>query len=323
MKHNYKLDCIRVLAMVGILFDHYISSFGSNRLNNIGLQVGVGGVTLFFIISALLFGYKWRKEGFKPFVPFIFLKKRCVRIFIPLWILILMTIPLEYLLTGRLELQTIAFNVVGLGWVRLFGISGHLWYITMLMMLYLCFVVISYIRLDKIKWCWWMLALVLLLIGYVYGQTYLTTYSKAGPPLFLFTGVLVFAKGNELMTFAKHHRKVLLILALIMMGASLYVYQLGWNESHKAMAIGSAISAGFFVFMALFANLNVTKGDRKLIWLSGISYEIYLVHQPLIEVCNAYISNKCLMLLVWIVVTFLFAILLNKVSSMVCARIKD
>lgn len=168
-----------------------------------------------------------------------------------------------------------------------------------------------------------MLALVLLLIGYVYGQTYLTTYSKAGPPLFLFTGVLVFAKGNELMTFAKHHRKVLLILALIMMGASLYVYQLGWNESHKAMAIGSAISAGFFVFMALFANLNVTKGDRKLIWLSGISYEIYLVHQPLIEVCNAYISNKCLMLLVWIVVTFLFAILLNKVSSMVCARIKD
>lgn len=323
MKHNYNLDWIRVLAMVAILFDHYISSLGNNWLNNIGLQVGVGGVTLFFAISVLLFGYKWRKEDFKPFVPFVFLKRRCVRIFIPLWILILITIPLEYLLTGRLELQTITFNAVGLGWVRPFGISGHLWYITMLMMLYLCFVVISYIRIDKIKCCWWALALVLLLIGYVYGQTYLTTYSKAGPPLFLFAGALVFAKGNELMAFAKHHKKVLLMLALMIVGVSLYAYQLGWNESHKAMAIASAISAGFITFMALIANLNVEKVGKTLIWLSGISYEIYLVHQPLIEVCNAYISNKCLMLLVWIVVTFLFAILLNKVSSMVCARIKD
>lgn len=47
MKHNYNLDWIRVLAMVAILFDHYISSLGNNWLNNIGLQVGVGGVTLF------------------------------------------------------------------------------------------------------------------------------------------------------------------------------------------------------------------------------------------------------------------------------------
>lgn len=42
-KRNYNLDWIRVFAMGGILLDHYLCAFDSQCLNNIGMQIGVGG----------------------------------------------------------------------------------------------------------------------------------------------------------------------------------------------------------------------------------------------------------------------------------------
>lgn len=42
-KRNYTLDWIRVFAMGGILLDHYLCALGSQCLNNIGMQIGVGG----------------------------------------------------------------------------------------------------------------------------------------------------------------------------------------------------------------------------------------------------------------------------------------
>lgn len=37
---NYNLDWIRVIAMTGVIIDHYICCLGSKVLNNIGLQMG-------------------------------------------------------------------------------------------------------------------------------------------------------------------------------------------------------------------------------------------------------------------------------------------
>lgn len=42
-KRNYTIDWIRVFAMGGILLDHYLCAFGNQCLNNIGMQIGVGG----------------------------------------------------------------------------------------------------------------------------------------------------------------------------------------------------------------------------------------------------------------------------------------
>ena len=39
-KRDYSLDWIRVIAMFGVVFDHYICNIGHKVLNNIGLQMG-------------------------------------------------------------------------------------------------------------------------------------------------------------------------------------------------------------------------------------------------------------------------------------------
>lgn len=221
---NYNLDWIRVIAMCGVLVDHYMCMFNSLSLSKLGLQIGGGGVEIFFAVSALLYGMKWRNENYKGFEPIFFLKKRMIRIFIPLWILILAVIPLECFITNRFEFQTILFNVIGLGWAKPFGIAGHLWYITMLMILYFSFIVFSHFRLDKVKPFWWVIVFTLFGVSYLYGQNYLTTFSKAGPLLFIYFGALLFSKGKDIINWAEMHKANIIVIALTTTGISLYIY---------------------------------------------------------------------------------------------------
>ena len=109
-----------------------------------------GSATIFLLVSAWLYGSKWHKDGFKSFDTFEFLKKRCLRIFLPLWILLLGGILCEYYIVGRFEVMTIAMNAVGLGWAKPFGTAGHLWYITMVLILYASFLLLSTSSLSHI-----------------------------------------------------------------------------------------------------------------------------------------------------------------------------
>ena len=315
MQRNYNLDWIRVIAMTGVVLDHYICSLGSNILDKAGLQIGGGSVTIFFAISALLFGAKWAKSGYAPFDTVDFLKKRCLRIYIPLWIALIGILPFEFYIVDSASATTAVMNVVGLGGARPMGIAGHLWYITMLMMLYALFIVISRLRLDKIKWYWWFGTFVLLTIAYIALQGRITTYSKAGPPLFTFIGVLMFAKRKEALTPAKQYKWIVLTSAVCMIALSQYVYQVGWHDSHKALSIGSFIIAGFLSFLALNSTLKVSKPNKAISWVAGISYEIYLVHAPLISICGHFVDDKIIMTPIWILASLICAVLLNKISN--------
>ena len=281
-----------------------------------------GGVTVFFIISAWLFGHKWTNAGYAPFAPLYFFKKRCIRLFIPVWILIVFTIPLDYAFKGRFELLTILFNIIGLGWVRPFGVSGHLWYITMLMMMYITFVLVSRLRLDRIKSHWWFVGMAGLFTAYLLLQNKLTTYSKCGPVMFLFVGTMVFAKGNDIMKKAKQYKNIVLFVAILALTASQFIYHLGWNDTHKALAVTSAIIAGFFVFWSAFASIDIKRENPNIKWIANISYEIYLVHQPLLDVLNVSVANKWLMTIVWLTMTLFSAIMLNKATNALYAYIK-
>lgn len=80
---NLKLDYIRVIALTGVVLDHCLQRF-SNIFCNSGLWMGGVNVTIFFALSAFLFGSKWRKSQYERFDAWSFLKKRVLRIYIPL-----------------------------------------------------------------------------------------------------------------------------------------------------------------------------------------------------------------------------------------------
>ena len=63
---NNALDIIRVIAMTGIMADHYFQASGNPILVRTGLQWGVF-LMVFFALSAYLFGMKWAKGDNEKF----------------------------------------------------------------------------------------------------------------------------------------------------------------------------------------------------------------------------------------------------------------
>ena len=98
------------------------------------------------------------------------------------------------------------------------------------------------------------------------------------------------------------------------------MYQLGWHDSHKAMAIGSFIVAGFLSFLALNSILNISKPNNVISWVAGVSYEIYLVHAPLISICGYFVKDKIIMTPIWIIASLLCAVVLNKISNKIISK---
>lgn len=232
-------------------------------------------------------------------------------------------VPLEWLIVGRFEPETIIANIIGAGWAKPFGISGHLWFITMMMMMYIGFIVFSYLRLNKVNWRWWVISLVLMFVGYVALQDKLTTFSKAGPLLFMYCGAIMFAKGNELVAIAKRHKMLIGSAAVVLLFLSIYVYVLGWSNTHKAMAVFSFIIAGMASFLASYSCLNITTENRVTKWLSSISYEIYLVHMPIVPIAGLIFSNPLMHLASGIILTIIFAIILNKISNKIISYVNE
>ena len=144
------LDIVRVFAMTGVVSDHYMQAKGGEVWDNIGLWLGAVCVSIFFSLSAFLFGKKWRKDNYNQFQPSTYFRKRFSRIYIPLWITVLIIVFIESFLEKGFGIDTVLFNILGLGWFRPFQTGGHLWYITMLLGLYLLFFALSFLKTNKL-----------------------------------------------------------------------------------------------------------------------------------------------------------------------------
>lgn len=244
-----------------------------------------------------------------------------MRIYVPLWFTILLVVPFEFIIAHNFVPSTIIFNVLGLGWARPFDISGHLWYITMVMMLYVVFIAISRIRLDKINGRWWAAAFVFIALVFCLCSNHITTYSKAGPPLYIFLSAMLFAKGDKILQIVKKYKFVALAASIVSLAVSLYVYQLGWHDTHKAMAVGSFILAGFLLFLTLNSFLSIKREYKLISWLAGISYEIYLVHVPILAICCHYFNGIAIWTPIWLGATLLTALAVNKLSNFIVSKI--
>lgn len=321
-QRDYILDWFRVIAVTLIALFHYLSSYDMQVLTDNTGPIAWGCLVIFFYVSALLFGKKWANGERKPFKPVDFLRKRCLRIFIPLWVVILFTIPLEWLFNGRLEWDTILINIVGLGWARPFGISGHLWYITMLMILYFAFLGASRVRLDKVRWQWWALTFAALFAAYYAGRHVLTGDSKTLPLMVLFFGTLIFAKCNTLTAFARQWRWLVFMSAIVMIMATQVAFELEWQITCKAMSASVLCVSSFVTFFTIYSNVKVTRESKVVKHMSDLSYEVYLVHNPLLILCVNWIPDRFVSTITWVVLTVVCAKLLHGASDMIYKRIR-
>lgn len=308
------LNIIRVIAMTGIVVDHYLQASGVPILANTGLQMGGVFLMVFFALSAYLFGMKWVKGDYEGFEALNFMKKRCLRIYIPLWLALPMVVAVEYLVLHSIDLKTILFNIVGLGWAKPFGIGGHLWYITLMMFLYVVFVAFSRLRLDKYRLRYWLVGYVALLAVYVLGESHFATFSSVAPVITVFLTSLLFFKSGELMEYCRRWVKTVLFVTIFALLLSWWMYVQGWHYTHKAIATFSSFSAGFCLFVCLLTLVKSSHNGRVVTHFANISYEVYLVHLPLLPFASYALKMVGLenswgvVIIPWLLLTYMFAI---------------
>lgn len=315
---NLALDYIRVIALLGVVTDHCIQRF-DYPFPVSGLWMGGVNVTIFFALSAYLFGERWRQQQMASFKAIPFLKKRVTRIYIPLWIVVLAIVPIEYYCYHQFDIETIVYNLLGLGWAKPFGAGGHLWYITMMMVLYMAFILFSRMRLDKYPLWGWLLVLCGIILLYSVFPQYFMTYSHAGPLMFLWGAGLFFYKGEEVLSLVSRHKFVALTISTALAVSSwlLYVLVPNWHDAYKPWATITTCLVGFMAFVVLMSIINPHKENAAIKHLAGVSYEYYLLHLPLLPVVALMVPNKWLSLAVLLVMAWFLSLLLQYASNMI------
>lgn len=313
---NYTLDIIRVLAMVGVVFDHYLQRSDDYSIINTGLWTGGVCVAIFLAISSYLYGLQWRKMEYKGINVKEFLTKRCLRIFIPLWLTLLLVIPIELHVGHKVSAQMIVFNLLGLGWIRPLMWQGHLWYITMTVFIYALFLAISRFRSDKIPLGMYVSILIVLTGIIITFPSVFCSVSRVVIPFTLLYATMIFALEDKILKICKTYKWQLLFISIIVAGCSFYLYILGWHYSHKGIATLSSAWVGLLFFLSLMTFVSI--GEHKFIsWISDRSYEIYLVHPSVICVMASFVGKGWINILLGLVIIAIVGYALNSV----CRRI--
>lgn len=248
------------------------------------------------------------------------MKKRCLRIYIPLWLTLPVVVAVEFLIRHSIDVKTIVFNIVGLGWAKPFTTGGHLWYITLMMFLYFVFVLFSRMRLDKLRLTYWLVSYVALLTVYVLGECHFTTFSSVAPVITVFLASLLFFKNNELIELCHRWSKSQLFVTMLALGLSWWMYVQGWHDTHKAIATFSSFSAGFCLFVCLMTFIKSPQSNRFISHLADISYEVYLVHLPLLPLTSCVLRmmglyDRGFAIIPWLAITYALAVGVHKATQ--------
>lgn len=319
------LNYIRVFAMLGIIGDHYLQSTGIPTLSNTGLWMGGVFLMMFFALSAYLFGMKWVKGGCVAFGTWNFLKKRCVRIYLPLWIILPIVILTEWLQGSNLNTETVLMNLLGLGWVRPFTMGGHLWYITLMMFLYVVFIVFSHIRLDRCRLVYWFAGFIILASVYIVGEKYFQSFSVVAPVITVFFTGMLFFKGEVLIERCRQWPFALIIVTVVLLVLSWWMYIQGWHDTHKAIATIFSFSAGFALFISMLSLIGAESDNRAVNKLASISYEVYLVHLPLLPLSGYLIrltgvDYRWMIVVLWLVLTYVTANATHALTGLIAKK---
>ena len=157
MKKELNIQLLRITSMFMILLCHFCNESGNTVGNALGQFLNVG-VFIFFIISGYLFG-KRNIDNTKEWYI-----KRCIRIFIPLWVWTIVVniiyavigmegeISIKYIVITMLNLQGFFGTTLGL---------SHLWFLSVIMICYLITPILQKLRNQNLK------KILLILIGLI------------------------------------------------------------------------------------------------------------------------------------------------------------
>lgn len=278
-------DHLKGFAILAIIFSHigYFLSTDTKFLYPYSILAGVG-VNLFLFLSGFGLTFSQIKS---PCSILSFYKKRLIKLFTPLWIVVAIFFLMDFLILQRTyPVSEMIQNFLGFyPKADLFqSLDSPLWYFSIILSYYLIFPLL-FIR--KIPWLSPILVLITTLLLFrlplpvdpdvlkLYKLHYLAF------PLGMGLGLTIQRLGFKLHTFLK-----VLILAVVVL---VFLYTAVNSDVGQGSMIEQSVS--LITTLSLVIIFSLAKFKAKLLSLFGIySYEAYLLHWPIISRYNLFLS---------------------------------
>lgn len=332
MERDRKLDYIRILAMVFIVLCHFFQIVGVGELAfwlNVGVQ-------MFLVISAKVLCEKTFPDMTSVWK---FYRTRIERIIIPVWLYLLEIVLLLLIVRVPFKWSSVfVYALGGAGFAKqgMLGL-GHFWYITVLLICYMLVPILSVFAcvLQKKTSITRYLTLglgctVLILIMYLLG------YPQYGVNIGLFCFSYIWFKnvGRKIWSQKGISTFGAPALVLTVIRIAISYTGIGIIEVHPLYDLVFITVVKAFQGLALVCLLYIILGykqgqDSQLVfWLTGMSYEIYLVHQFIelavyeyLPICSQVrIIGPIIMLIISSVLILINAWILKKMDSVLQYR---
>lgn len=277
------------LAMLMVICGHVGYFLVSDQRFLFPFSVAMGvGVDLFLFLSGFGLTISALKKKLSPHQFYV---RRFSRLYLPLWIIMLVYIPLDIFVLHR-QYETASIFQIALGWIQQADLYNNfnspLWFLTLIVFYYLIFPRIFWRKAPELSAViFYLLGLIILLINPVIIKDVRRLYELhylAFPLGMMFAGILT--RLPEAQTAVKNwlgnnERWVVIgrmtILTSLLYGALYFSLNSGVGAdkyiAHTLSLLTVGLYAGVFI---------IKKTEWKLLTLFGLySYEIYLLHWPL------------------------------------------
>lgn len=279
MRRDLRLDYIRVIGILLVIMAH-------TSLNNYVSNIRPFDVAMLVCVAGASYSFSKPITSFKEYLNY--LKKRFIRLVIPVWLFLTFYFALTFLLSGEM---IYSFSTMASTYLLLNGI-GYVWIFRIMLMMALINPLLRIIS-DKIYTFFskaLMLELALIFFNellaiiciYVFGDSILFKIIKMTVCYFIGYSILsimgmifIKLKTNDLV-------KLIVINGVIVL-LSTYIYGVFSPSDFKYPPMAQFICYGLFaciLFYLLFSwktSSNVTI-NKAIVWLSKYSLNVYLAH---------------------------------------------
>ena len=137
------VDFVRAISIIGILLCHYFIYGTLDCVGMLGRFLAGTFNIVFFCLSALLFGLRWKRTGKTPFPLRRFMSKRIVRLASSYWPCLILVFAGFMIFGVKFGLKEVILNTFFLAWFSKMPGVGHFWFVTMIIFCYFSFVILS------------------------------------------------------------------------------------------------------------------------------------------------------------------------------------
>ncbi|MBD5214421.1 MAG: acyltransferase [Bacteroidales bacterium] len=313
-----EFDYIRVVSLVGILVCHSLLDYWTSY-EWLGRLFGMTFNFLFLILSAFLFGMSWEAKGY-PVENGDFLKKRMYKLSRSYYPYLALLFLLLYLSEGFFSIRKIASHALYLPWFDKIEGYGHLWFMTMIMLCYVGCLVVTRESFRNLSVRVWLIMIVASIpLDYV--------VSIKGLPGYIFPYLIgylfVLRYSRKILELVRRIGTVANIVQFISVVTLNYIvfscYKL---DPYSFMSYFMGILQAISVFCFMYNMLRNASGSRIVVFISGISFEVYLVHEFFLghHSVYRYFNEPVLSVIMFVALSVLTGYLLHLISNALARR---